>query len=450
VSATHAVTPANLRTRLLRGSFFEIGGFGAQQILRLGSNLILTRLLFPAAFGLSAIVLTIAMGLGMISDLAVQPCVIQSKRGDELAFLNTAFTLQAMRGCGLALLMMALAKPAALFYHEPVLTKLVCLGSLNLVISGLHSTSIFTLRRRVTLGWINALDLFQSIVGTIFTILIARAYPRPEALIFGIIGGSLVNTVASHFLPVPYRNKFHWDKPAAEEIGRFGRWVFGSSAATFLGGQSDRILLGRFLGASWLGVYGIAVNLTESLSSLVTRVISGVLYPAVSHAARDSESDFSRFYYRLRLRLDTASMTATGLLGGLGSWIISTLWDQRYANAAWIVQVLCVRVAITLIVSPTEMCLFALGQTRYLFLRSTTRLIGTLIAIPLGWSLGGVKGVVWGTVIAEIPTIFAVWPRSRALGILRIRRELIPFAIFAAAYALGHSVLPWLPKIHLR
>ncbi|HEY6478063.1 MAG TPA: polysaccharide biosynthesis protein, partial [Polyangia bacterium] len=46
----------HLRERLLRGSLFEIGGYGAQQVIRLGSNLILTRLLFPAAFGLASIV----------------------------------------------------------------------------------------------------------------------------------------------------------------------------------------------------------------------------------------------------------------------------------------------------------------------------------------------------------------------------------------------------------
>jgi O-antigen/teichoic acid export membrane protein len=445
-----APTSKGLRARILRGSFFEIGGYGAQQVLRLGSNLILTRLLFPAAFGLSAIVLTIATGLGMLSDVAIQPCVIQSKRGDDPDFLNTAFTLQALRGVGLGLVMVALAKPAAWFYREPILAKLVCLGSLHLVLSGLHSTSIFTLRRHLTLGWVNGLDLAQSTFAAVFTILVARAYPHPEALIIGVIGGSLVNTVATHFLPVPYRNRFHWDKEAAEEIGRFGRWVFGSSAATFLGGQSDRILLGRFLGAAWLGVYGIAVNLTESLSSLVGRVISGVLYPVLSQAGREPERDFSAFYYRLRLRLDALSMTATGMLAGVGSWIVSTLWDQRYANAEWIVQVLCVKVAIILIVNPTEVCIFALGHTRYLFARSVTRLIGTLVCIPIGWHFYGVKGVVWGTVIAEIPTIFAVWPKARALGILRVRRELLPFCIFAAAYGLGHTILPWLPRFHVR
>ncbi|HEX3698276.1 MAG TPA: oligosaccharide flippase family protein [Polyangia bacterium] len=436
--------------RVLRGSLFEMAGYGAQQLLRIAGNLILTRLLYPAAFGQATIVWTISIGLVMLSDVAIQPCVVQSKRGDDPAFLDTAFTLQVLRGMALGLVMVVLAKPAAWFYREPALEILIYIGAAHPIVNGLHSTSVFTLRRHLKLGWLNGLDLTSSVIGTISMVMLARVYPTPRSLIIGTVFGSLIGALVSHLLPVPYRNRFRWDKEAVQEIGRFGRWVFGSSAATFLGTQSDRLLLGRFLGTAWLGVYGIAVNLSDMLSLLILRIISGVLYPVLSDVGRKPDQDLSHFFYRLRLRLDALSMTATGLLAGTGGWLVHALWDERYANAAWIVQVLCIRVAIGLIVAPTETCLFALGQTRTLFARSFTRLVGTLIAIPAGWYLGGVKGVIWATVVAELPTILAVWPKSHALGILRIRRELLAVAIFICATALGHVVAAWLPQVHLR
>ena len=47
---TAAAAPrTGMRARMLRGSVFEVGGYGLQQVLRLGSSLITTRLLFPAA-----------------------------------------------------------------------------------------------------------------------------------------------------------------------------------------------------------------------------------------------------------------------------------------------------------------------------------------------------------------------------------------------------------------
>jgi O-antigen/teichoic acid export membrane protein len=435
---------------MLRSTLFEFGGYGAQQVLRLASNLILTRLLYPAAFGLVSLVTVLSMGLVMLSDLAISPCVVQSKRGDDPAFLNTAFTIQAVRGTVLALAMLAMAKPAAWFYHEPQLAGLIELGSVQLLIAGLHSTAIFTLRRWLRLGWINALELGQSIIGMSVMIALARHGAGVWSLTVGTLVGTLGHTTLSHFLPVPYRNRFHWDKAAQQEISRFGRWVLGSSVAQFFGGQSDRILMGRFLSVTWLGIYSVALTLSEAAGAIVGRLISGVMYPVLSQAARTADSAVGDLYYRLRFKLDAFSMTSTGLLAGAGGWIIHVLWDKRYADAAWILRILCFRVAVALVVGPSETCLFSLGHTRYSFQRSVIRLIGAAVFIPLGFKLGGVAGLVWGTVATEAATVVAIWPKLRELRILRLRRELLSAGIFAAAFAVGATVLPWLPNIHFR
>ena len=443
-------TTVSLRSRMLRGAFFEVAGYGTQQVLRLGSNLLLTRLLFPAAFGLSAMVWVVTSALALLSDVAVQPCIIQSKRGDDPSFLDTAFTIQAIRGAGLAVIMSAAAKLAAWFYREPQLEHLLYLGSLQLLFSGLHSTSVFTLRRRLSLGWVNGIEFGQTLFAIIVTLVLAHRYPSAWALIIGGVSATFFYAIASHFLPVGYRNRFHWDRTAAQEIRHFGRWVMGSTAVTFLGGQSDRILLGRLLGASWLGIYSVALNLSDAINAVVTRVINGVMYPVLSQAGRESGADISHLFYRLRRRLDLMSMITTGLAAGMGGWVVRLLWDKRYTDAGWILQILCVRLAISFVVSPNETCLFSLGHTRYGFYRSFVRLPAMLLCLPLGWHLAGVKGVIWGTVIAEIPTIFAVWPRSYRLGILRVGREIQSIGLFLVAFLAGHLLVGRLPVIHLR
>jgi O-antigen/teichoic acid export membrane protein len=447
--APAAPKKGHLRGRLLRGSIFEIGGYGAQQVIRLGSNLILTRLLFPAAFGLASIVFTVITGLALIAETGFGPCVIQSKRGDDPGFLNTVFTIQVIRGVTLSALMVILAKPIAWFYREPQLENLVYLGSLQLLFTGLHATSVMSLRRHLKFGWNNALDLGQQIINIAIMLLIARRHPVPAALVLGGIIGTFCYGVATHLLPVGYRNRFHWDKEAAKELGKFGRWVVGSSAATFLGGQSDRILLGRFLGAAWLGVYGIALNLTDSICSLVLRVTSGVLYPGLSQAARDPTRNMPSFYYRLRLRIDLLAMSSTGFLAGVGAWLVHALWDARYANAGWIIQILCLRVALTCLIMQPEWCLITHGFTRYSFARSTIRLAANLVFIPIGWHLAGAAGVIWATTLSELPTGLAIWPKAWSLGFFRFRRELIPIAIFVCAFGAGRGLVHLLPPVHL-
>ena len=439
-----------MRRRVLRGSAFELGGYGTQQVLRLGSNLILTRLLFPQAFGLSALVSILIMGLVLLSDVGVQQFLIQSPRGEEPNYVNTAFTFQAARGCVLALIMVVLAHPVSWFYKEPQLVGLMYLGSLQLVFGGLHSTSVYTLRRRLALGWVTALDLGQSVLGLAIMIPWAWARPGVWPLVAGGVVAALVYSIATHFLPVGYRNRFQWDKEAYREISHFGRWIFGSTAVGFLGGQGDRILLARFLGTAWLGIYSVALNLSEAVNAVIGRLIGGIVYPVLSQAAREPGSDMSQIYYRVRLRLDAVSMVGTGLLAGMGGWIITTLWDDRYKDASWILRILCIKVAVSCIVGPGETCLFSLGHTRYGFWRSVCRLVATLAGMPLGWHFGGVVGVIWASVAAEVPAFFVVWPKLAQLKILRVRRELLSVAIFVVALGFGLAVLPFLPSFHVR
>ena len=102
-----------LFARALRGSVLTAGSYATAQGLRLISNLILTRLLYPEAFGVMALVSVALVGLQMFSDLGLGPAIAQNPRGDDPDFLNTAFTLNALRGAVLpgSMLYSAVSQP---------------------------------------------------------------------------------------------------------------------------------------------------------------------------------------------------------------------------------------------------------------------------------------------------------------------------------------------------
>ncbi|TMM49328.1 polysaccharide biosynthesis protein, partial [Sulfitobacter sabulilitoris] len=58
-------TGNRLMARVARSSSFIILGYGGSQAMRLAANLILTRLLFPEAFGLMALITVVTVGLAM-------------------------------------------------------------------------------------------------------------------------------------------------------------------------------------------------------------------------------------------------------------------------------------------------------------------------------------------------------------------------------------------------
>src|SRR5690606_1258730 len=105
------ISPAegpSLRRRAMRGTLLSVANVLGQQVLRLIGNVITTRLLFPEAYGLMVYVLIVMQGLQMISDVGIIPSIIQHERGEERAFLDTAWTIQILRGTFIAVLALAL------------------------------------------------------------------------------------------------------------------------------------------------------------------------------------------------------------------------------------------------------------------------------------------------------------------------------------------------------
>src|SRR4051812_30923496 len=121
----------SLKALVLRGSAWMIVGHGAGQVIRLVKSLILTRLLFPEAFGMMALVGVVMYGLQMLSDVGLLQAVLRDKRGDEPDFLNTVWTMQAVRGALLWGASCLVAYPMALFYGEPDLALLIPVTGLS-------------------------------------------------------------------------------------------------------------------------------------------------------------------------------------------------------------------------------------------------------------------------------------------------------------------------------
>src|SRR5262245_57988175 len=136
-----------LKHRVLAAGAWSLAGYAVSQVVRFGSNLAMTRLLVPEMFGVMAIASIVMVGLAMFSDLGLRQSIVQSRRGGDPAFLNTAWTLQILRG--VLLWAIALTIAAALYvadragwvsagsvYADPSLPGVIAALSFGAVIGG--------------------------------------------------------------------------------------------------------------------------------------------------------------------------------------------------------------------------------------------------------------------------------------------------------------------------
>ena len=388
--------PSSLRKRAISGSVWTLAGEWTQYVLRLGGNLVLTRLLFPEAFGLMSLVQVFMMGLEMFSDVGIIPGIIQNKRGDEPDFLNTAWTIQVGRGVLLSIFACAIAYPASQFYHEPMLMQLLPVSGLTAIISGLNSTKLATENRRLAVKRLMILEVGAYVLGLVVMIVWAKLSPTVWSLVGGGIVGASAKMILSHVYLKGEKNWFHWDPEAFKSLQQFGRWIFLSTVLTFFAGQGDRLVIGNLLDVRTLGIYTVAITMARLINQTIMQVGSKVLFPSYSELVRERPERLYVALRKTRLILITGSWIASIFLMAFGDKLIDFLYDDRYAQAGWMLKVLSINSLVGVLLFTYDNALMAMGKTFTMTTLLALQVAFEFSAMLIGAHFWGENGVVIG------------------------------------------------------
>jgi O-antigen/teichoic acid export membrane protein len=443
----------HVRKAAMSSAMWIMVGFLAMYLLRIASSMILTRLLHPQIYGLMDLVMVFIQGLHMFSDVGITPCIVQSSRGEDRNFLNTAWTFQLIRGAVLWAASALIAWPVAVLYGKPVLALLLPVVGVTALIEGANSTAICLLNRHLNRGKLVALDLTNAVINIVVTIAcVWLMYPSmfgevlagqreslwPEqwhswalvtggmgieavreeweamlpdqplvwAVVFGNIASIVAFMVLSHLILPGFRNRLCWEPAARTELLGFGKWVFISSIFTFLGYQSDRMILPAITDFATLGLYGRAMSLAMIAGGLMGAFASQLVFPVYSRfqqMGRDLRLAFRQVHVGAA---SFAALLVTGMVCS-GPAAAKVLFPENYWDAAWILQFLAIGMWFQMLAATIEASLLALGKVRSLMVVNAAKVIALMILMPLGWHLGsqttfgGLIGLILGVVASD-------------------------------------------------
>jgi len=395
---------SGLFARALRGSAFTGGAYAITQVMRLASNLVLTRLLYPEAFGVMALVSVVLVGLALFSDVGIGPAISQSARGDDRDFLNTAWTINVVRGIILWLLAIVLAWPAGHFYDVPELMWYLPAAGLTLLISGFNPTRIDTANRHLLLGRVTALDLLSQIIGIVVMVLLSWALHSVWGLILGSIVGALAKLgLMMAFLPGE-ANRFRWEPAAGRQLIHFGKWILLSTTCTFVMSQGDKAILGAYLSLEELGIYNIGFFLASFPILLGGAVTGRIMIPLYRDRHPAASVENARALRQLRFGLTGGLLVLLGIMAFVGVPLVHLLYDDRYAGAdPVLVAVACVQMLMVLSLTYDHAALAA-GSARTYFFVLAARAAAHTIAFIVGVQAAGVAGALLGQAAAIIVT----------------------------------------------
>ncbi len=437
-SSPPAVTPS-LRSRAIRGSAWTIGAYAAASVIRLASNFVLAQLFAPDIFGLLAIALLIQQGLAMFSDLGIGLSIVRHRDGTDPAFLNTAWTIQVIRGVLIWLVACALTWPAAAFYDRPALMAVIPVLSLTAILQGLTSTRLATARRDIDLARVSWFGIGEAALRFVTIVGGALVFPSVWAIVAGNLFSSAVYMLASHMLLPGSPNRPAWDRSAARELLGFGTWVFVSTGLTFFVLQSDKLMLGKLADPVIFGVYAVSIPFAKLPHDLGAVLVGAVLFPALASKARESPESLCQALERSRSVTLPAGLAATLGVALVSPWFFS-LYKPSYGAATWMAPTLAAGFWFGTLQACSDRAIPVLGSARPLATANVAALVVTVATCWIGFATFGIQGFVLGVGAGSLAGYLVIAGALAARGLGVFMRDLKYTAVLGACLALAFGV----------
>jgi O-antigen/teichoic acid export membrane protein len=348
----------DLKQRTIRGGLARLCAQAANFLLRIGSLMVLARLLRPQDFGLVGMVTAFTGVLSLFRDFGLSSAAVQRTTVTDEQ-LSTLFWINILVGSLLGLTGVAMAPAIAAFYHEPRLfgvTAVLAAGFLFNAAGVQHSALLQRQMRFTALAVINVVSL---IVGTAIAIAGAEAGYGYWALVAMTVTLPLISTIgfwlATGWLPGAPRRR-----TGIRSMMRFGGTLTLNGLVAYVAYNAEKIMIGRFWGADAIGIYGRAYQLVNIPTENLNSAVGEVAFSALSRLQGDPIRLRSYFLkgFSLVLGLTLPITIACALFA---DDVVSVLLGPKWKDTAAIVRLLAPTIAIFAIINPLGWLLYSIG-----------------------------------------------------------------------------------------
>ncbi len=380
------------------GIIFGVAGAidNAAQFLR---AILLARLLEPADFGLIGMAWVVLRAGEALSQTGFSRALVQ-KRGDAAAYLDTVWVVLLVRGFAIFGIVWLIAPLAGIFFATPVVVPILRTTALVFPVNGLVNPAIHMAERELAFARVALPRMAGILVDLVASVGLALAWRNVWAMVWGYLLGKAVY-VAGSYAVRPYLPRFRVRIDQVREFYRYGRHIFRATVVDYVGSQADRVLVGRLLGASSLGLYAFAWRLATLLATGFQDVVVRVAFPVFARAQADLAKLRTGFLRAIGLSAAIAAPVAAGL------WVVAAemvpvVFGPRWVGMIPSLKILCVAGFNLALYYLAGSVLSATGRPD-LAARGTYVFVGTLL-LPLypATRAAGINGAAWCVAAASL------------------------------------------------
>ncbi len=302
------------------------------QGVRLGGFVLLARALGPDQFGIFRVLLVVSVFATLTNDAGIPDALVQRKE-ITAAHEATAWWLSMLAALGATVVLYVTAPSIARAMDMPGLAagaRLLCLPIL------LDATTVVPsarLRRRLNFTALAAADVLAEMAFVVVALALVLWRGMPALSLPGGLAARYTVHAIGIWAADPHLPSGRPTRQAARDFSRFSAAAWGSRIIYVLSSNTDYLLVGRLLGSSALGFYGMAWDLLRFVPDRLHRVAGRVTFPAFCQLQDDREAraraylDF--FDYIARVVLPIAACAAIA-----APEILSTIYGPQWIPSA--------------------------------------------------------------------------------------------------------------------
>jgi len=446
----------DLKEKMIRGGLAKVLSQGANFVVRIGSLMILARLLDPNDFGLVGMVTAVTGVFHLFKEFGLSTATIQRASVTQEQ-LSTLFWINLLIGGLLGIFSLALAPAMAKFYREPRLFAVTAVLGTGFFFNAAGVQHSAILQREMRFTSLAVIETVSILGGTAVAFAMATHGYGYWALVATTVIAPLISTICVWFTTawvpgLPRR------QVGIRSMMGFGSKLTLNGLVAYLAYNLEKVLLGRFWGADAVGLYGRAFQLINIPTDNLNSAVGGVVFAALSRVQHDAER-FRNFFlksYSLVLAL-TVPITAVCVV--FASDVISVVLGPKWSEAVPIFRLLAPTILIFAIINPLGWVLYSLGMVgrglRIALVFAPLIIAGYVVGLSHGpkgvafaysavmvvWAIPHIAWCIHGTPISLWDILVTV---SRPLA-ASILAGLLAFAV-RSVY--GH-LLPSLPRLAL-
>ncbi|MFI4855383.1 MAG: oligosaccharide flippase family protein [Phycisphaerales bacterium JB065] len=440
----------SLGARVITGLLWQMASRGGDKLLRMGTNVLLARVLVPEDFGLMQAAFLALGAIECAAFLASDQAIVHYDRGADRSFLNTVFWIAAIRGAIIAVLVAASSPLIAAYFEYPDQVALFAVIAFQPLLLGLASPRAQVLVKDLDFKRFSTYRLASTAIGMGLSVGLAFALRSAWALVLGQMMVMVAQTILSYAV-APFRPRLAFDRETWIAVKRYGLSAAGTPLLLFFINGAPTLLLGKLVSLSVLGAFSLNQKLARLPLDIAHSAVGAVVMPAYA-ALKDNPERLAFAWLRALRGVCLIALPLCVVMTVADSWVGRVIFGAEYEQQPGVFAVLVFGGFLNMLLATVGPIFWAIGRPS---LDRACQVPRVLVLFGLGFALvpgmGGMGMAVAMAMSSGIALLFGYRSGLRVVQLswfdpFRYCADLLVVGLVASV-ALGGA--RWLPGLSL-